>query len=46
MTDWDFAIRIAAGGFGMVFFLLALLSLLVWITSRLIVRLTRGKAKS
>ena len=45
MTDWGFAIQIAAGGFGMVFFLLALLSAIVWATSKVILRLTRGKTK-
>lgn len=46
MTDWSFAIQIAAGGFAMVFFLLALLSLFVWASSRVILRLTKDKAKT
>lgn len=45
MSDWGFAIQIAAGGFGMVFFLLLLLSLIVWATSKVILRLTKDKAK-
>jgi len=43
MTDWDFAIRIAAGGLGMVFLLLAILQVLVWAGSRLIVRTSKAK---
>ena len=46
MTDWSLAFRIAAGGFAMVFFLLALLSGFVWAASRLIVRFTKDKAKT
>ncbi len=46
MTDWDFAIQIAAGGLGMVFLLLAILQVLVWAGSRLIVRATKNKANS
>jgi|GEM_PF-2272866 len=45
MSDWGFAIQIAAGGFGMVFFLLLLLSLIVWATSKVVLRLTKDKAK-
>lgn len=45
ITDWGFAIQIAAGGFGMVFFLLVLLAVIVWATSKVIVRLTKDKAK-
>lgn len=32
MTDWALAIRIAGGGFGLVFILLTLLGVSVWIT--------------
>ncbi len=45
MIDWGFAIQVAAGGFGMVFFLLLLLSIVVWATSRVVLWLTRNKAK-
>jgi Na+-transporting methylmalonyl-CoA/oxaloacetate decarboxylase gamma subunit len=45
MTDWALAVKIAVGGFGMVFFLLVLLSIFVSAASRLIVRLSRDKAK-
>ena len=45
MNDWGFAIRIAAGGFGMVFFLLVVLSVIVSATSRLILRFSKEKTK-
>jgi Na+-transporting methylmalonyl-CoA/oxaloacetate decarboxylase gamma subunit len=45
MVDWGFAVQVAAGGFGMVFFLLVLLSIIVWATSKVILRLTKDKAK-
>lgn len=45
MIDWDFAVRIAAGGFGLVFLLLALLAGLVWAGSRLLLRLSGDKPK-
>ncbi|NLE94653.1 MAG: hypothetical protein GX600_03060 [Dehalococcoidia bacterium] len=45
MSDWGFAFRIAAGGFGMVFFLLVVLSFLVWATSQAVLRLTKEKSK-
>jgi Na+-transporting methylmalonyl-CoA/oxaloacetate decarboxylase gamma subunit len=32
MVDWNLAIRIAGGGFGMVFLILSVLALLVWLT--------------
>lgn len=46
MTDWGFAIQIAAGGFIMVFFLLALLSVIIWAASRMILRAAKNKAKT
>ena len=46
MSDWGFAIQIAAGGFGMVFFLLLILSVIVWVTSQVILRLNKDKTKS
>ncbi|TFH37490.1 MAG: hypothetical protein E4G93_00165 [Dehalococcoidia bacterium] len=45
MIDWDLAVKIAAGGFGMVFFLLVLLSVFVSAASRVILRLSKDKAK-
>jgi Na+-transporting methylmalonyl-CoA/oxaloacetate decarboxylase gamma subunit len=44
MIDWGFAIRIAAGGFGMVFFLLVLLSIIVWGTGVTATRQRQGEA--
>jgi len=32
MVDWGLAIKIACGGFGMVFIILAILCLSVWMT--------------
>ena len=46
MIDWDFAVKIAAGGFGMVFLLLAILQAIVWSASRLIIRMSKNKASS
>ena len=46
MIDWGFAFKIAAGGFGMVFFLLVLLAVFVWAASRIILRLSKDKAKT
>lgn len=45
MIDWGFAVRIAAGGFSLVFLLLALLAGLVWVGSRLLLRLSGDKPK-
>jgi hypothetical protein len=46
MIDWGLAVKIAAGGFAMVFFLLAVLYLLVWAGSRVVLRMTKEKAKT
>ena len=45
MTDWSFAIWIAAGGFGMVFLLLALLAIMVSAGAKLIARSEKGKGE-
>ena len=45
MTDWGFAIQIAAGGFGMVFLLLAVLAVMVSVGAKLIARSEKGKAE-
>jgi Na+-transporting methylmalonyl-CoA/oxaloacetate decarboxylase gamma subunit len=46
MIDWNFAVQIAAGGFGMVFLLLAILQVLVWAASRFIVHMSKNKSNS
>ena len=43
MTDWGFAIQIAAGGFGMVFLLLTVLAIMVSAGARLIARTEKKK---
>jgi Na+-transporting methylmalonyl-CoA/oxaloacetate decarboxylase gamma subunit len=45
MTDWNFAIQIAAGGFGMVFLLLTVLAIMVSAGARLIARAGKKKAE-
>ena len=45
MTDWNFAIQIAAGGFGMVFLLLAVLAIMVSVGERLIARSEKSKTE-
>ncbi len=46
MIDWGLAVKIAAGGFTMVFFLLTVLSVIIWGVSRIILRLANNKAKT
>ena len=41
MVDWDLAVKIAAGGFGLVFLLLTLLSLSVWFTKEVLERIEK-----
>ena len=43
MTDWDLAIRIAGGGFGLVFVLLTLLGFSVWITKIIVNKIEKEK---
>lgn len=43
MVDWVLAIRIAGGGFGLVFMLLALLGISVWITKIVAGKMEREK---
>ncbi len=38
MIDWSLAIKIAAGGFGLVFLLLTLLAVAIWISKEAIER--------
>ena len=45
MTDWGLAIKIACGGFGLVFILLTLLGVSVWITKIIVDKIEKGKAK-
>lgn len=41
MVDWDMAVRIAAGGFGLVFLLLAMLACSVWVTKEVLERIEK-----
>ena len=43
MIDWDLAVQIAGGGFGMVFLLLIFLAITVWITKLVSDKLGQGK---
>ena len=43
MIEWDKVAEIAGGGFGMTFFVLIALSLIVWITGLVLKRISRGK---
>lgn len=45
MTDWGLAIKIACGGFGLVFILLTLLGISVWITRIIAGKIEKGKGK-
>jgi len=46
MIDWSLAGKIAGGGFGMVFFILAILALLIWITGLGVRKFSKSKSKS
>jgi Na+-transporting methylmalonyl-CoA/oxaloacetate decarboxylase gamma subunit len=46
MIDWGLAVEIAAGGFGMVFFLLVVLALLIMAGARLVARSAKEKDKA
>jgi len=39
MIDWNLAIKIAGGGFGMVFILLILLAVSVWVIKEVVIRI-------
>jgi len=43
MVDMVLALKIAIGGFGLVFFLLILLSFMVWATKVVAVKITKPK---
>jgi Na+-transporting methylmalonyl-CoA/oxaloacetate decarboxylase gamma subunit len=46
MVDWNLAAKIAGGGFGMVFLILAILALLIWLTHLGVNRFAKGSADS
>ena len=43
MIEWDKVAEIAGGGFGMTFFVLIVLALIVWIIGLVLQRISRGK---
>jgi len=43
MVDWVLAIKIAGGGFGLVFMLLALLGISVWVTKIVVGKVEQEK---
>jgi Na+-transporting methylmalonyl-CoA/oxaloacetate decarboxylase gamma subunit len=46
MIDWNLVAKIAGGGFGMVFFILAILALVVWITGLGVRKFSKTDSKS
>ena len=44
--DWGLAVQIGGVGFGMVFALLIVLAVVVWLTGRVIIRTSTGKAEN
>ena len=45
-VDWGFAGQVGGMGFGMVFFLLVILGLVIWLTGIVVGRLTAAKNKN
>ena len=45
MVDWNLAVKVAAGGFGLVFIILVMLGFVVWITKFVANRLDKGEPK-
>ena len=45
MVDWNLAVKIAAGGFGLVFIILVILGITVWLTKLVSNKLDKGKPK-
>jgi len=45
MMDWNLVAKIAGGGFGMVFIILAILALVVWLTQLVTARIVKNKSK-
>ena len=43
MVDWNLAVKIAAGGFGLVFIILVILGVTVWVTKLVSNRLDKGE---
>ena len=46
MIDWGLTAKIAGGGFGMVFIILAILALVVWIVGLGVQRFSKAGSKS
>lgn len=45
MIDWELAVKIACGGFGLVFILLTILCLSVWMTKLVVGKIVKGEPK-
>ena len=45
MVDWNLAVKVAVGGFGLVFIILVMLGFVVWITKLVANRLDKGEPK-
>ncbi len=45
MIDWNLAVKIAVGGFSLVFAILVILGFVVWITKFVSNRLDKGESK-
>ena len=45
MVDWNLAVKIAAGGFGLVFIILVILGFTVWVTKLVSNKLNKGESK-
>ena len=45
-VDWGFAGQVGAAGFGMVFFLLVLLAIVIWLTGLILNKVSADKNKT
>lgn len=45
MIDWVLAVKIACGGFSLVFIILTILCLLVWLTKLFVGKIVEGEPK-
>lgn len=45
MMDWNLVVKMAGGGFGMVFIILAILGGAIWLTKIVTARIVKGKPK-
>ncbi len=45
MIDWNLAVKIAGGGFGMVFIILVILAGVVWVTKIVVAKINRGEPR-